>query len=238
MQNFLQGLRMVRVLKMVRAVRFLQKLGQLEQKDTTGTLKYFVSIFRAIFCMVFVAHFLACFFYMLIDAKRENWMSAFDPDLLDMDLTNNGTRYVVSLYWAVITISTIGYGDVLPVTHTERIFCLISGLLGGIVFAFTLGNITSLISSNTGANLKFETRLIALKEYLEFRNMETDFKRLVLSYLGSCWRLSGMLHDEVNLLDSLPRDVRLEAGVTDSQEGILHYFIFSIILLQKIFFSA
>ena len=179
--------------------------------------------------MVFVAHFLACFFYMLIDTKEENWMSFFDPSLLDMDLTDNGTRYVVSLYWAVITISTIGYGDVLPVTHTERIFCLISGLLGGIVFAFTLGNITSLISSNTGANLKFETRLIALKEYLEFRNMETDFKRLVLSYLGSCWRLSGMLHDEVNLLDSLPRDVRLEAGVTDSQEGILHYIIFSII---------
>ena len=82
-QSMLSGLRMVRVLKMVRAVRFLQKLGQLEQKDTTGTLKYFVSIFRAIFGMVFVAHFLACFFFMLIVENSDNWMAAFDPVLMD-----------------------------------------------------------------------------------------------------------------------------------------------------------
>ena len=82
-QSMLSGLRMVRVLKMVRAVRFLQKLGQLEQKDTTGTLKYFVSIFRAIFGMMFVAHFLACFFFMLIVEDGDNWMAAFDPLLMD-----------------------------------------------------------------------------------------------------------------------------------------------------------
>ena len=211
MQSILSGIRMIRVLKMVRAVRFLQKLGQIEQKDTTGTLKYFTSIFRAIFGMVFVAHFLACFFYMIIDTGGDNWMTAFDPELMDVEKTDNGTRYVMSLYWAVITISTIGYGDVLPVTHTERIFCLISGLLGGIVFAFTLGNITSLISVSSGASMRFEEKLVGLKEYLEFRNFDTDFKRMVLSYLGSCWRTSGMMYDEIMLLEDLPRDLRAEA---------------------------
>ena len=53
-------------------------------------------------------------------------MSAFDPTLMDTDATDNGTRYVVALYWATITISTIGYGDVLPVTHEERIFRCVS----------------------------------------------------------------------------------------------------------------
>jgi len=51
----------------------------------------------------------------------------------------------------------------------------------GIVFAFTLGNITSLISTTSGANLRFEQKLISLKEYLDFRNMETDYKRQVLN---------------------------------------------------------
>ena len=96
-QERLRPLRLVRILKMARAVRFLQKLSQLEQKDTTGTLKTVVSVFRAIFVMVFVAHALACVFYMIIDKTSEdNWMATADPDMLDFDKTSNGVRYVLS----------------------------------------------------------------------------------------------------------------------------------------------
>jgi len=56
-----------------------------------------------------------------INVHMNTHNAAFDPELMDLDLTPNGTRYIVSLYWAVITISTIGYGDVLPVTHTGYI---------------------------------------------------------------------------------------------------------------------
>ena len=128
-----------------------------------------------------------------------------------MQRTRPSTRYVVSLYWAVVTISTLGYGDVLPSTETERIFCIFSAISGGIVFSYTLGNISSLISSSTGSAMRLENKLICIKEYLAFRNMDTDFKRLVLQYIGQTFRTSGMLHDEVNLLASLPRDLRVES---------------------------
>jgi hypothetical protein len=44
-------------------------------------------------------------------------------------------------------VTTVGYGDVIAGNHEERIFVIVVGLLGGIVFAFSLGNITSLIAS-------------------------------------------------------------------------------------------
>jgi len=83
MEGFLSAMRLIRILKIVRAVRFLQKINQLEQKDTTGTLKMFLSVFRAVFLMVFVAHFLACIFYLIVNKKPDeetgeigpNWMS-------------------------------------------------------------------------------------------------------------------------------------------------------------------
>lgn len=96
MQAKLRPLRLVRILKIVRAVRFLQKLHQLEQKDTTGALKTGVSIFRAIFLMVFVAHSLACIFYLMIDKEStNNWMGAADPSMLDFERTTNTERYVL-----------------------------------------------------------------------------------------------------------------------------------------------
>jgi len=38
----------------------------------------------------------------------------------------------------------VGYGDILPVTHDERMANCIAALIGGIVFAFCLGILQSL----------------------------------------------------------------------------------------------
>ena len=164
MEGFLSAMRLIRILKIVRAVRFLQKINQLEQKDTTGTLKTFLSVFRAVFLMVFVAHFLACIFYLIVDKTpnadtgefEDNWMSAVHPVFLDFEQTSNVERYVLGFYWAIVTIGTVGYGDILPVTHNERIFGTIAALIGGICFSYSLGSITQLIQKSNGSAKRFE----------------------------------------------------------------------------------
>ena len=44
------------------------------------------------------------------------------------------TRYCISLYWAVTTLTTIGFGDIVAVTHAEyiyTIFCMYVGICVG-----------------------------------------------------------------------------------------------------------
>ena len=48
-----------------------------------------------------------------------------------------------AIYWSIVTISTVGYGDVVPVTHEGRIVALVVIIAGIAVLAFT----TSLVVS-------------------------------------------------------------------------------------------
>merc|ERR1719217_757453 len=47
----------------------------------------------------------------------------------------SGDIYVASLYWSVMTITSIGYGDITPVRFEEYLLCVIFMLCGAISWA-------------------------------------------------------------------------------------------------------
>jgi voltage-gated potassium channel len=48
-----------------------------------------------------------------------------------------------ALYWATISLTTIGYGDISPVTPIGRLITMISALVGMAVIALPTGIITA-----------------------------------------------------------------------------------------------
>ena len=151
--TFIRILRFIRMLKIIRAVRFVSRLNKLKNRDGLEVLAPIIGISTSIFILVFTAHLLGCFFTMLLASETDdvNWLTHYNPELSD---AGDQTRYVVALYWAMISVTTMGYGDVIPVTHTERIFGLVVALVGAVVFSFCMGNVASLISQVPSLFLK------------------------------------------------------------------------------------
>lgn len=48
-----------------------------------------------------------------------------------------------AIYWATVSLTTVGYGDIYPVTKTGRIITMISSILGIAIVALPAGIITA-----------------------------------------------------------------------------------------------
>ena len=46
-------------------------------------------------------------------------------------------KYLYSMYWACVTMMTVGYGDIAPQNEVEMIVCMIAVVLGCAVMPIT-----------------------------------------------------------------------------------------------------
>ena len=58
---------------------------------------------------------------------------------------NDIDRYALSLFWSIQSVTSIGYGNIVPVTRLEYYFANILMLGQGLYWAFTIGNIVSVV---------------------------------------------------------------------------------------------
>jgi len=67
--------------------------------------------------------------------------------------------YIASLYWSAMTVTTIGYGDIVPTNMIEQVAVVAAMLLGGIIFGWIVGVFAGLISNRDQQHARFHEEL-------------------------------------------------------------------------------
>lgn len=62
------------------------------------------------------------------------------------------TKYISSLYFAVVTCATVGYGDIIPKNSFELFWVLLVMLFGVSLFSYVLGDMASQFGEITRSN--------------------------------------------------------------------------------------
>jgi hypothetical protein len=87
--------------------------------------------------------------------------------------------YIVSFYFTVTTIVTVGYGDITPKNSGERIICVLLMLIGVISFSIGTGILSSIIANYDTALAKLEEKMSTLQEMRTEYQLGTDlYKKL------------------------------------------------------------
>ena len=120
-------LRLLRLLKLYRVGQGMRRLGRLHIVHGT--------VLRLAFFLYWLAmsiHWITCGWIELLGGAPPGSTQAV---------------YVDALYWTTSTITTVGYGDIVPVTLSQKVYGIGVMMLGVGIYAYLIGNIASLISS-------------------------------------------------------------------------------------------
>jgi CRP-like cAMP-binding protein len=68
-------------------------------------------------------------------------------------------RYVAGLYWSVMTLTSIGYGDFVPQNTTERWLCSFYMLLSGVLWTYVIGSVAAIATTLNPNRILYENTM-------------------------------------------------------------------------------
>lgn len=134
-------LKLLRFIKILRAWRLDKYLRPLQEHLTFNPA--FLRIVKFAMWFFLISHWVACGFSFVAITESpdpDTWLSRYD--LLDASLDE---RYVASIYWSLTILSTLGLGDLVPVTMAERIYVTFITAIGAVLFSFITATLAAYI---------------------------------------------------------------------------------------------
>ena len=155
--RLLRIIRLIRIVKLIN-VKKLKILNQMKLLSIFSTsMKRMIK--TMVFCLVFV-HLSACFFFLIAKVNE------FSPDTwvyqVGLQDATADVQYLNAFYWSMQTVTTVGFGDITPVSNEEKIFCIFWMASGGAYYSFVISNLGEELENRENQN-SLQTKLNTLK---------------------------------------------------------------------------
>jgi len=214
-KNELSYWNLVDFIVLIKCFKIVVNWKQIRMSETVTWLEVKIGIKRSnamilrLFCgVLLISHWVACLFYFFSKIAENNgsysWMQA-------QGVSSNVDCYIVSLYFTVTTITTIGYGDVIPVTTNERIYVIFAMLVGVFTFALAVGFLSNILHEAATAEIYYRGLLDGLQRYADANRLPDDLNFRIRRYFLHL-KLHQTFINEAQFLNAMTPALRAEAN--------------------------
>uniref|UniRef100_A0A3P8U5L9 Voltage-gated delayed rectifier potassium channel KCNH4 n=1 Tax=Amphiprion percula TaxID=161767 RepID=A0A3P8U5L9_AMPPE len=229
------GVHLLKTVRLLRLLRLLQKLERYSQYSAV-VLTLLMSMFALL------AHWMACVWYFIgrreIETKQLNfhlslvvsgWLHELAKRLgTPYFLSPSGggnlgggpsmrSSYVTSLYFALSSLTSVGFGNVSANTDSEKIFSICTMLIGALMHAVVFGNVTAIIQRMYSRRSLYHTRTKDLKDFIRVHRLPKALEQRMLECFQTTWSVNNGI-DVSELLKDFPDELRADIAMHLNKE--------------------
>jgi CRP-like cAMP-binding protein len=156
----------------------------------------------------------ACIYGLIADVENlaNGWIGDAPSDQVLLDRNDPFLLYQASLYFAVITFTTIGYGDYTPTTVGERTFTFFYIFCNIWILTVTVGTVTSWLQQAEKARTVLADKLDEVKQYCRFRGIPNDLSAEMMRFFRFKASVKGYEGTDFDALSEVPPGLRGEVA--------------------------
>ncbi|KAL4456604.1 hypothetical protein ABPG74_000711 [Tetrahymena malaccensis] len=222
--SYNQKIRFLQYLDYIVFLKYLnipQKVSEFENKlQISHSAKNWMKLIKLEILVITLAHVACCNFLKigLENSKQQqiSWITktGFGNDSL-WDL------YLLSLYYMIITICTIGYGDIYPYQLNEKLYIAFVAILATNVTAYAFSQISEIVEFESSKNQKFNDFMTNINNQMKKIGLGTSLQVKVRKHFEFVYyQDENKQQISESIVDKLPSSLKNEVLLDIYQEKI------------------
>ncbi|CAM9418367.1 unnamed protein product, partial [Phaeothamnion confervicola] len=151
-------LRLLKLLRLTRIFKLVVSQRLLRVVESAYSVNYdYVNLCTFLIAVLLVMHIMGCCLFVAAGLAGDKYQFFVSNGIEDY---NVGNQWLYGVYWAGMTVSTIGYGDVTLSNNFERGYAIVCMLVGASFYAWIVGIVIQIVI-NMGAQENERRQTIA-----------------------------------------------------------------------------
>eukprot|EP00940_MAST-03C_sp_MAST-3C-sp2_P002588 g2588.t1 len=217
--EFQKLLRIVRILRLFKLLRMARFVVMMSRWESDASIRFILT--KAVMLLVVICtctHFMACLFAWtaVLEADDDGVLASASWPTRYLDVTNTDDMgdsevYLWALYWGVVTITTVGYGDVSPQTNFEIAVVIVAVVASCCVFGYIMGSVASVIAYEN-LNLRLsKSRISEVTCWMHAHKVPHELRYRIEKHFVHRWKSHGLINT-AELISELPFFLREEVA--------------------------
>mmetsp|Transcript_50667 Transcript_50667/g.133519 ORF Transcript_50667/g.133519 Transcript_50667/m.133519 type:complete len:690 (-) Transcript_50667:31-2100(-) len=225
------NIKLVRLLRALRLLKLLRVLSssKLYKRYVLSISVPYAKLQLAQFgvLIVLMGHWLGCIwgFALRLNNESENsWLSSLIGGKSHGTWGPGGT-YMLCVYFAVKTLTSIGYGDVVPISYEEHVVAIFLMLVGASTWAFIIGSACGLFASLDEAGIAARQTFDNVNSLIEEQQLPDELAIRLRQFFAQSMRMSRVQGYGV-LLQRMTKALRGEVAWEQHGPALLKIWYF------------